>query len=395
MKPSTNIKSVLWVFIVGVIWTTSANAVPAFARKYDMNCSGCHTAYPQLNSIGRGFKEAGYRFTTDDEKGVNQPVSDFLQLEKHVPLSGILISRPYDKKDSGDEKVRAIHEVEIIMAGNVAKNWSGYFEIEAEDENDFEPEVGPAVLSYNYNQAFNVQFGWSPMFWADPYGILGDRFRLTRGHVGAIDQSFGGADGGGNLRAFRQNVGVFGRVGGRVFYNVNWSGDAKDNQGENANTISGLVDFDITENIMVGVFGMTGENENAVDDAGVQLPDRDYTRAGVQFQADVADARIQAIYITANDDLASGIGDEDNDALSIQAFWTFTDDSLRPTWLPLIRFDHHESNDGDDEFDELTLNLTYYFTQNIRGYVEYWDRFDAPTSAQEDDRLTLQIIAAF
>jgi len=41
------------------------------------------------------------------------------------------------------------------------------------------------------------------------------------------------------------------------------------------------------------------------------------------------------------------------------------------------------------------LNLGYYFKQNIKGYVEYWDRFDAPTSAEEDDRLTLQIVAAF
>ena len=379
------------LLIAALIWTTSANAVPSFARKYEMECSGCHVAYPQLNSMGRDFKEAGYRFATEDAKGVNQQISDFLQLEKHVPLSGVLVARPYDKKDSGNDKVRALHEVEIIIAGNVARNWSGFFEIEAEDETDFDPEVGPAVLSYNNSLEFNVQFGWAPIFWADPYGILGDHFRMTRGHVGAIDQSFGGADDGSNLRALRQNVGIFGRVAKRVFYNVNWSGDAKDAEGENASTISGLVDFDITNNIMVGVFGMSGENENT----GVGNPNLDYTRAGAQFQADVAAARIQAIFITANDDLASGIGDEDNDAFSIQAFWTFTNDTLRPTWVPLVRYDSYETNDGTAEFDELTLNLTYYFNQNIKAFVEYWDRFDAPTTAQEDDRITVQIIAAF
>jgi predicted porin len=63
--------------------------------------------------------------------------------------------------------------------------------------------------------------------------------------------------------------------------------------------------------------------------------------------------------------------------------------------VPLIRYDSYETLDGSNEFDELTLNLTYYFNQNIKAYVEYWDRFDAPTSAQEDDRITLQIIAAF
>lgn len=322
---------------------------------------------------------------------MNQAISDFLQLEKHVPLSGVLVSRPFDKKDSGDAKVRAIHEVEIIMAGNVARNWSGYFELEGEDETDFEPEIGPAVLTYNFNQMFNVQAGWSSIFWADAYGILVDHFRLTRGSIGTIDQSFGGADGDSVIGALRQNVGIFGRIADRVFYNVNWSGDAKNAEGENASTISALVDVDITDNIMIGAFGMTGENENT----GVGMPRRDYMRAGIQFQADIADARIQAVYITASDDLASGIGDEDNDAYSVQAFWTFSDDSLRPTWVPLIRYDSYESDDGNSDFDELTLNLTYYFTQNIKGYIEYWDRFDAPTAFEKDDRLTLQVIAAF
>ena len=58
-------------------------------------------------------------------------------------------------------------------------------------------------------------------------------------------------------------------------------------------------------------------------------------------------------------------------------------------------YDSYETNDGASDVGELTLNLTYYFNQNIKAYVEYWDRFDAPTAAQEDDRITVQIIAAF
>ncbi len=97
MKRSIASSVVPALFMVGLIWATSANAVPSFARKYDLNCSGCHKAYPQLNATGREFKEAGYRFPTDPEKDVDKPISDFLTLEKHVPLSGILVARPYDK----------------------------------------------------------------------------------------------------------------------------------------------------------------------------------------------------------------------------------------------------------------------------------------------------------
>jgi len=392
MKISASMKPTVLLLVTGMIWATSANAVPAFARKYDMNCSGCHTAYPQLNSVGRRFKEAGYRFATDKDKKVSQEISDFLQLEKHVPISLIMKSRPYDKLDSGDAKVRAIHEVEVIVAGNVAKNWSGWFELSGEDEGDFSIGAEAAVLTYNYNQAFNIQAGRSAIFWADPYGILGEHFRLTRGQVGVIDQSFGGADNGAaSINALRQNIGVYGRVADRVLYSVNWIGNADDNEGQNAKTISGLVDVDITDDIMVGAFGMSGEN----DPAGGIGPKRDYTRAGVQFQADVSDARVQAIWVTANDDLPSGVGDEDNDAVSVQGFWTFRDDTLRPTWVPLVRYDHYEMNDGNDSFDELTLNLSYYFTQNVKGYVEYWDQIDTPNFVKDDSRLTLQVTAAF
>ncbi|MCH8250724.1 MAG: hypothetical protein IH913_14100 [Proteobacteria bacterium] len=378
------------VTIFAFIWGATAQAVPSFARKHELNCSACHTAYPQLNATGRDFKENGYRFLTAEEATDMLEVSDFLQLEKHVPMSAILVARPYDKKDSGVRKVRALHEVELIVAGTLSENWSGYFEIEAEDETGFELELAPAVLTYNHSKALNVQFVYGPTFWADPYGILGDHFRLTRGHVGAIDQKFGMADAGGRFRAVRQNVGIFGRVADRFFYNVNFSGKAADAEGEDASVVSGLFNVDITDDIMVGVFTMNGDDKDT---------NRDFGRTGVQFQADLIDLRIQGLFIAATDDRDAadprGPGEDDNNAFSVQSFYTFRDDTLRPTWVPLLRYDTYETNDGVDSFGELTFNIGYYFNQNIKGYLEYWNRFDAPTAAQEDSRITLQIVAAF
>ncbi|MDA0680567.1 MAG: hypothetical protein O2880_09555, partial [Proteobacteria bacterium] len=83
--------------ISGFIWSTTANAVPSFARKHELNCSGCHTAYPQLNATGREFKENGYRFMNAEEMSDMLKISDALQLDKHVPVSAILVARPYDK----------------------------------------------------------------------------------------------------------------------------------------------------------------------------------------------------------------------------------------------------------------------------------------------------------
>lgn len=377
---------VLSTLIVAFFWSGAANAIPAFARKYEMTCSACHTAYPQLNAQGRAFKLAGYRFGGEKDAEANTSISDFLEFDKYFPISAVLVSRPYDKRDSGNKKNRALHEVEVIVGGVIGKQFSGFFELEAEDENDFEPEISPAVLSYNYSDEFNVQLSYSPIFWADPYGILGDNFRMTRGHVGAIDQRFGGADAEGRIRSNRQNVGVYGRVAERLFYSATWSGSSDDAEGDDADIYSGSVAFDITENIMIGGFGLSGTDS---------VTDRDFSRVGVQAQADVSDLRIQGIYVAADDDREEAAGEDSNDALSLQAFWTFRGAGLRPTFVPLVRYDTYETNDGDDSFDEVTLNLTYYITQNVKAYVEYWDRFDAPTSDDEDYRWTIQIVAAF
>jgi len=47
-----------------------AEAIPAFARKYNMPCSACHTAWPELNSFGQTFKDNGYQLGNDRDSPI-------------------------------------------------------------------------------------------------------------------------------------------------------------------------------------------------------------------------------------------------------------------------------------------------------------------------------------
>jgi hypothetical protein len=47
-----------------------AEAIPAFARKYNMPCSACHTAWPELNSFGQRFKDNGYQLGNDRDSPI-------------------------------------------------------------------------------------------------------------------------------------------------------------------------------------------------------------------------------------------------------------------------------------------------------------------------------------
>ncbi len=52
-------------------------AIPAFARKYGLPCSACHTAWPELNAFGQVFRDNGYQLENDRDSPIWQNPSYF------------------------------------------------------------------------------------------------------------------------------------------------------------------------------------------------------------------------------------------------------------------------------------------------------------------------------
>ena len=51
-----------------------AEAIPAWARKYQTSCSTCHAPFPKLNYFGKAFRNNGYRFPGgEDETARKEP----------------------------------------------------------------------------------------------------------------------------------------------------------------------------------------------------------------------------------------------------------------------------------------------------------------------------------
>jgi hypothetical protein len=57
-----------------------ASAIPAFARRYGVDCHFCHDIYPKLNAMGQRFKERGFRMEREE-------AFDIAQWARTVPLS--------------------------------------------------------------------------------------------------------------------------------------------------------------------------------------------------------------------------------------------------------------------------------------------------------------------
>jgi hypothetical protein len=57
--------------------TSKVMAIPAFARKYGLPCSACHTAWPELNNFGQVFRDNGYQLMNDRDSPIWQNPSYF------------------------------------------------------------------------------------------------------------------------------------------------------------------------------------------------------------------------------------------------------------------------------------------------------------------------------
>lgn len=232
---------------------------------------------------------------------------------------------------------------------------------------------------------------------------------MTRGANAVSDQKFGGADNGGKLRSSRQNISLYGRPTPKFFYGVALSGDAGDTEGEGGDSVTLRVAFDVLPSLTIGAMHFSGTANatstattykvdpgtllNVVDKAATSSPERDYSRTAFDIQSEVASFTFNAAFVTATDDNSAATAEVDNDAYYVQALYVVKD-GARVTWAPLIRLDSYETSGGAVEVDEITVGVNYYFTENIRGMVEFWDR-DSSAAGKDDDRVTLQLFAAF
>ncbi len=51
---------IIFTFLVIILASHSINAIPAFARKYNMTCKTCHSPFPKLKAYGEEFAGNGF-----------------------------------------------------------------------------------------------------------------------------------------------------------------------------------------------------------------------------------------------------------------------------------------------------------------------------------------------
>ncbi|HEY0635455.1 MAG TPA: hypothetical protein VGE00_08735 [Gammaproteobacteria bacterium] len=81
------LQALLALLITLIGWSATSQAMPVFARQYEMSCAACHDAFPRLNEFGAMFRDSNYRLPNWKEKIGVDTGDDMLMLPKVPQLA--------------------------------------------------------------------------------------------------------------------------------------------------------------------------------------------------------------------------------------------------------------------------------------------------------------------
>ena len=121
--------TLLAVFLVLGL-SQSANALPAFARKYGLRCSACHESWPMLNYFGQKFKDNGYQLMNDRDAPIWQNASYWPITLRMTPFWSRESTNKaaVDTAPTGEQRMTTtgfnLGGLDILTGGTLEKNFS-------------------------------------------------------------------------------------------------------------------------------------------------------------------------------------------------------------------------------------------------------------------------------
>ncbi|MEI6805838.1 MAG: hypothetical protein WCK49_04960 [Myxococcaceae bacterium] len=265
-------KHVLLVLVLsGFSW--NALAIPAFARKFNVTCTTCHTAFPMLNKTGRTFKERGYRLPDEDgnitEEMQNRlKISDSLVLEKMLPLAiraqtiGVDLGAANPDGSGIQNQFTPINDLALLAFGNFFQYSSFMIIAEAGA-----PDAAASATAFDFGVTarfathpsvyFNLASGYAPLFAIDPYPSLmsvDDPITIHDRKILKIkfadDKTLSFSD----PMPF---AAVYGRAG-KLYYSASLTSGRNTIAAINPRVGQARLAFDLTDTLQIGAFGVGG-----------------------------------------------------------------------------------------------------------------------------------------
>ena len=140
-------------------WVSEAEAIPAFSRKYQVNCNVCHVRWPRLNSFGEQFLENGYQMPGTHDGGVVQKirlgdvtlddVSNYIGFLFDVePVVNSTLKRRVTGADDKTELAN-VGILRMFTAGTLTEDVGFLIDISSRFSQTSDVELGRAFVTFN------------------------------------------------------------------------------------------------------------------------------------------------------------------------------------------------------------------------------------------------------
>ena len=383
--------------VAGVLtlWTPPTQAMPAFARQYDVSCVMCHSAYPRLNEFGEWFAGNNMRMPQWRDT-MMESSDDRLALPKSVPLAiraqAFVQGRDsevvdYETGPTGDDSsfdIQAPYLIKLLSSAPLSENISYYFYgIFAEKGENGEVIIEDAWFSYADIAGSGIggmlgQFQVSDLMFPrevrltfqDFYayraaGITYDRGMIFDRGLGPVELALGLTNGNGISENITINSPGYRRPD-HMFDN------------DSGKTVFGRLGGAIGP-VNIGLFGLVGEQRSAAGFAGADRGSRDTDKT--IYGLDLSGALSARTHWFAQ--VLWNQWDEFLDAdPSVDYDWfggfAGVDFIMNDRWALSVLYNYADASDFDEtatiyegiDINSLTFGASYYFMRNVKGVME-------------------------
>lgn len=118
----------LFIFLVILFLSADAEAIPAFARKYNMSCNVCHTVFPKLKPYGEEFAANGFVIPDKEpSRFYKKTGDDLLSLMRELPLAlRFELYGTYENNSPANTDFKTPYFLKLMSGGNIYKDISYY-----------------------------------------------------------------------------------------------------------------------------------------------------------------------------------------------------------------------------------------------------------------------------
>ncbi len=387
-----------WLKILSFILLTSfliiptlSQAIPVFARKYEMSCQTCHAAFPKLNEFGQQFVNDNYRLPNWKDSTIKTG-DDMLALPDSLPLAiraqAFVQSREAEAVDidtgesvSADTDFQAPYLIKFLSSAPLSDNISYYFyAIFAEKGDNGSVIVEDAWFSHNDLFGSDVsmmlgQFQVSDLMFPRETRLTFQDFMVYRMAGLTYDR---GATFSYTAGQFDLSLGLVNGNGIEENVTINSPGYKRPDHmfdNNNGKSVFARIGSDLA-GINIGLFGYSGTQKNSVG-SGTASGDRDTDK--IAYGLDMSGKAGEKVYWFAQ--LLQNNWDgfiNENENYSWFGSFLGIDYIYSDKWVYSALYNYADANDLKNtdtvyegiDINSITFTTSYYFMRNIKGVIE-------------------------